>query len=191
MPAFYFDVGGVLIADNFVPDKALETFRQLSKPHGFDPAIAYATYTQVQPALDLGTISLLDLCAQIGASQRQFEQDWLVMHPVDSTALRLIERLLAAGHPVGLATNFCRTLLNRLIESAPILSQLCVCCSSDIGLVKPSREFFQHACEILPAEEIVFVDDREINVQAARAFGWTAIHATEGWLSEFETAYTQ
>jgi HAD superfamily hydrolase (TIGR01509 family) len=113
------------------------------------------------------------------------------MHPVDPAVLEVIERLLAAGHPLGLATNFCRTLLNLLIENDPVLSRLEVCCSSDIGLVKPSQEFFHHASRMLPAEEIVFVDDREVNIQAASAFGWTAIHATQGWLSEFKDTYIQ
>lgn len=188
MPAFYFDVGGVLIPDNFAPHNALKTFQQLSKRR-FDPAAAYTTYLQIQPALDLGTISFQEFCAHIGASHNAFEQDWLAMHPLDPAVLGAIEHLLAAGHSVGLATNFCRTLLNLLIDTAPVLSRLSVCCSSDIGLVKPSNEFFRHASEMMPAGKTVFVDDREVNVQAARTFGWTAIHATQGWLSEFEKTY--
>jgi HAD superfamily hydrolase (TIGR01509 family) len=70
-----------------------------------------------------------------------------------------------------------------------VLSRLAVCCSSDIGLVKPSREFFHHASRVMPATRTVFVDDREMNVDAARRFGWTAILATPGWLGEFEKAY--
>lgn len=37
--------------------------------------------------------------------------------------------------------------------------------------------------------EIVFVDDRMVNVDAARRFGWTALHAADGWLTRFKLAY--
>lgn len=189
MPNFYFDVGGVLIPDNFAPHNALATFQRLSSQHGLDPLAAHEAYTKIQPELDLGTISLGEFCSRIGANQSKFEQDWLAMHPLDEGVLRVIERLLTAGHRVGLATNFCRSLLNLLIERAPVLSRVSVCCSSDIGLAKPSREFFHHASEMMPAKETIFVDDREVNVQAARNSGWTAILAIPGWLAEFEKAY--
>jgi len=189
VPSFYFDVGGVLIPDNFAPHNVLQTFRQLQAQYGFDPAAACATYQRLQPGLDLGRISLGEFCTQIGASEGQFAEDWLRMHPLNPAVGVIIERLLAAGHAVGLATNFCRTLLDLLIGSAPVLSHLSVCCSSDIGLVKPSREFFHHASALMPAAQTVFVDDRETNVEAAGRFGWTAIRATPGWLSEFEKAY--
>jgi len=189
MPVFFFDVGGVLIPDNFAPQNALETFRQLRQADGLDPAAACAAYERLQPALDLGRISLGEFCAAIGASEKQFERDWLAMHPLNPEVVELIERLLATGHSVGLATNFCRTLLNLLMASAPVLSDVAVCCSSDIGEVKPSREFFRQASAMMPAGETVFVDDREINVDAARRFGWTAIRATPGWLGEFQKAF--
>src|SRR5262249_50877645 len=118
-----------------------------------------------------------------------FERDWLAMHPIDRGVIRIIEQLLGTGYSVGLATNFCRRLLNLLIRSTPALSHLLVCCSSDIRLVKPSTEFFSRASDLMRAREIVFVDDRSVNVQAARSFGWTAIHATQRWRRRFEDAY--
>lgn len=111
------------------------------------------------------------------------------MHPVDSEVVGVVERLLERGHSVGPATNFCRRLLDLLVASSSGLSQLVVCCSSDIGLAKPSAEFFCRASKIMGRTEIVFVDDRGVNVDAARRFGWTAIHATDGWLSRFKNTY--
>lgn len=189
MRAFYFDVGGVLIPDNFSPSTALQAFRKLAENQKFDAVAAHAIYTETQPLLDSGGVSLTEFCARIGADQPEFQRAWLAMHPADKDVLRVIERLLAHGHSVGLATNFCRQLLNLLIDSTPVLPRVKVCCSSDIGLTKPSAEFFSHASTILPAQETIFVDDRFINVQAARNFGWTAIHATNGWLDKFKRAY--
>jgi FMN phosphatase YigB (HAD superfamily) len=189
MTAFYFDVGGVLIPDRLAPDNALNVFRELGKRCDFAPETAHAAYTALQPSLDLGTVSLPELCAAMGVEQKSFERDWLAMHPVDGKAIAVIERLATAGYPVGLATNFCRRLLDLLIRSVEQLAGLHVCCSSDIGVAKPSSRFFDCASKIIDSREVVFVDDRAVNVEAARRYGWTAMLATEGWLSEFEDKY--
>lgn len=189
MIAFYFDVGGVLIPDGLGPGKARDFFRELAERHGFSPEVAHATYTRLQPSLDLGTTSLTDLCAALGIDETSFERDWLARHPVDGEAISVIERLVERGHTVGLATNFCRRLLDLLIANATGLSPVVVCCSSDIGLAKPSIEFFHRATKIIGHNEIVFVDDRSVNVDAARRFGWTAIQAADGWLARFRDNY--
>jgi HAD superfamily hydrolase (TIGR01509 family) len=189
MVSFYFDVGGVLIPDKLAPDNARNVFMQLAKRHRFDPDHAHAKYSELQPSLDLGVTSLTELCSALGIEQKVFEQHWLAIHPADVEVIRTVERLLAKGHAVGLATNFCRRLLNLLIENTPPLSGLAVCCSSDIGLVKPSAEFFRRATEIMRSQEIVFIDDRGVNVEAARRFGWTSIQASEGWLARFRNTY--
>jgi HAD superfamily hydrolase (TIGR01509 family) len=189
MTAFYFDVAGVLIPDRFASDNALNVFRELGERYGFSPEVAHVTYAKLQPSLDLGVTRLSDFCAALGVAQLSFERDWLAMHPVDSEVIGLIERLLEKGHSVGLATNFCRDLLDLLIADTSALSRLVVCCSSDIGLAKPSAEFFNRASKIIGSSEIVFVDDRSVNVDAARRFGWTAIPAADGWLARFQETY--
>jgi HAD superfamily hydrolase (TIGR01509 family) len=189
MTAFYFDVGGVLIPDRFGSDNALTVFRELGERYGFSPEVAHATYAKLQPSLDLGMTPLSEFCAALGIEQMSFERDWLAMHPVDSEVIDLIERLLEKGHSVGLATNFCRDLLDLLIAGTSALSRLVVCCSSDIGLAKPSAEFFNRAVKIIGSSGIVFVDDRGVNGDAARRFGWTAIPAANGWLARFQETY--
>jgi HAD superfamily hydrolase (TIGR01509 family) len=186
---FYFDVGGVLIPDQLAPSNALNVFRELGQRYGFKPDAAHATYTKLQPGLDLGLTSLTDLCAALGVEQASFERDWLAMHPVDGEVIGVIERLLANGHSVGLATNFGRRLLDLLITNNRGLLRLVVCCSSDIGLAKPSTEFFHYASGIMGPGEVVFVDDRSVNVDAARRFGWTAILAVDDWLARFKEKY--
>ena len=189
MTAFYFDVGGVLIPDKLAPDNALNVFRELGGRYGFSPEVAHITYTKLQPSLDLGETSMAELCSALGIEQTSFERDWLAMHPLDGEVMWTVERLLGRGHSVGLATNFCRRLLDLLITNTSGLSRLVVCCSSDIGLAKPSTEFFYRASKIMGSSEIVFVDDRSVNVEAAQHFGWTGIHATDGWLARFNDTY--
>src|SRR5258708_27762698 len=93
----------------------------------------------------------------MGIEQKAFEREWHAMHPVDGEVLRTVETLLANGHSVGLASNFCRRLLNLLIENSPVLSQLLVCCSSDIWLTKPSAKFFRRAIELMVSRESAFI----------------------------------
>jgi FMN phosphatase YigB (HAD superfamily) len=188
MIAFYFDVGGVLIPDQLAPSNALSVFTEMSRHRGFAPDVAYAAYTRLQPSLDLGATSLSELCLAMGIDQQCFESDWLAMHPADKEVLAVIERLRRRGNPVGLATNFCRRLLDLLIQNSG-LAGVSICCSSDIRFAKPSTEFFDCAGKIMNSSEIVFVDDRVVNVDAARSCGWSAIHAVNGWLEKFKSAY--
>ena len=187
--AFYFDVGGVLIPDKFAPQNAINVFRELAESHGFDPDSAYGAYLRLQPLLDLGDISLTELCGAIGVGQKAFEHDWLLLHPIDQLVVSLIERLVRDGNRVGLATNMCRRLLELLVGNLPPLSRSFICCSSEIRQFKPSLAFFRRASDIMPADETVFVDDRAVNIGAARNFGWTAIQATEDWVDRFERKY--
>jgi HAD superfamily hydrolase (TIGR01509 family) len=189
MTAFYFDVGGVLIPDRFAPGNSLNVFRELGQRYGFNPDVAHATYTRLQPSLDMGAISLTDLCAAIGIEQQSFERDWLAMHPVNHRVIGVIQQLLVDGNSVGLATNFCRRLLDSLVESTSGLSRVVVCCSSDIGLTKPSPAFYRRASDMIASDDVVFVDDRRANVDAAKRFGWVAIEAADGWLARFTSTY--
>jgi putative hydrolase of the HAD superfamily len=49
--------------------------------------------------------------------------------------------------------------------------------SSDIGMRKPSKKFFKYMVDVLgyDSEEMLFVDDSEINIEAAKDFGINCI----------------
>jgi HAD superfamily hydrolase (TIGR01509 family) len=189
MAAFYFDVGGVLISDQLAPANAINLFRKWAPRYNFNPDSAHATYTRLQPSLDLGVTSLNDLCTALGVEEQAFVQDWLALHPVNHEVIKVIERLIVDGHSVGLATNFLQTiarLADREYEST----------GKGGGLLfirhradKPSAEFYRRANDLIGSNEVVFVDDRRVNVDAARRVGWTAIEATDGWLVRFKGTY--
>jgi len=50
--------------------------------------------------------------------------------------------------------------------------------SHEVGLAKPDPRIFRLACDLLGAtpEEVIFVDDVEANVEAARAIGMHGVH---------------
>jgi FMN phosphatase YigB (HAD superfamily) len=49
--------------------------------------------------------------------------------------------------------------------------------SHELGLIKPDREIYDHVAERLDisASSILFFDDNQLNVDAARAAGWQAV----------------
>jgi len=53
--------------------------------------------------------------------------------------------------------------------------------SHEIGLIKPDREIYEHVVNELgcPAASVCFLDDNQINVDAAREFGIDA-HRVDG-----------
>jgi len=53
--------------------------------------------------------------------------------------------------------------------------------SYEIGMEKSDNEIFEHVTEKMPyqKENILFIDDRLSNVNAAKSFGMKAIHFTD------------
>ena len=86
--------------------------------------------------------------------------------------------LIAKNHRVGLLTNAWQGNVATLIEHQiiPVKYDVIVD-SSEIGLIKPYKEIYKYAQKQaqLPPNKILLIDDRLINVYAARAHGWQAI----------------
>jgi 2-haloacid dehalogenase len=79
-------------------------------------------------------------------------------------------------------------LTNFSSETFPIAREVCptlalfedIVVSGDIGLVKPDPRIYAHTterCRLVP-QSTLFIDDMEVNVQAARAAGWQALQFT-------------
>jgi putative hydrolase of the HAD superfamily len=95
---------------------------------------------------------------------------------LDPTVLAFAREVRAAGVPIGLATNATGDLPDDLAVLG--ISDLfdVVVNSSEIGVHKPAREFFEAACEavrVIP-QRVLFVDDQDRNVRGARAAGLSA-----------------
>lgn len=95
----------------------------------------------------------------------------------DSVAL--IERVRAAGHALGLLSNMPRPYADHLEATHECFGSFDHrAWSGRLGLVKPDRAFFDHLLtklEVLPAQA-VFIDDHIGHVEAARRYGWSAVH---------------
>ncbi|MFI5934379.1 HAD-IA family hydrolase [Actinoplanes sp. NPDC051494] len=101
------------------------------------------------------------------------------MH-LNKDTLRLLETVHAAGVPVSLLSNAPRELareLDRHPSLRPFTHRLF---SADLALIKPDPAVFTRALAVLGVDpaDVVFVDDRADNIDAAVACGLTAIRFT-------------
>lgn len=93
----------------------------------------------------------------------------------------LLAELSAAGHVIHALSNYSPwyRLIDEKLGLSRYLEWSFVSC--DTGRWKPQAEAFRHAAATLqrPPAECLFIDDREVNVEAARREGMVAIHRTD------------
>ncbi|GAA1364280.1 haloacid dehalogenase [Arthrobacter rhombi] len=96
----------------------------------------------------------------------------------------LLDELNEQGHPVFAFTNG-TSLIPREMRGHGLEHRFrAVVNSADLGFKKPDPRAFGGAHQVIESHvsravgrsEIIFVDDRLDNVEAARAFGWQAVH---------------
>lgn len=98
---------------------------------------------------------------------------------VSQESLRLVERLRLAGLGVHLGTNQHRQRGEHMAGELGFDRLFDVSCYSwQLGTKKPEATYFETAVQRIGAapEEVLFVDDMEVNVEAARAVGLAAEH---------------
>ncbi|SEP76995.1 putative hydrolase of the HAD superfamily [Lentzea xinjiangensis] len=93
--------------------------------------------------------------------------------PVVET-VTLIEDLAALGVPLALLSNAPVTFA-RLAEKVPWAKHFRhLVFSGDLGCAKPDPEIFAHVESVIGSSDVLFFDDRAVNVEGARAVGWDA-----------------
>ncbi len=113
----------------------------------------------------------------------------------DEALAALVARLRAAGVAVAALTN--NTSTEAELMARPGLARLfdLAISSADVRLRKPDEAMYRHAETRLRAagEALVFVDDVEANVQAARALGWRGVwfRSTDQAIGEIEAAFAE
>jgi putative hydrolase of the HAD superfamily len=97
---------------------------------------------------------------------------------VDEGMLDWVSQLRAAGIKTGLLSNMPRDLVTYLRANCKWMENFVFkTFSSEVRLIKPDPAIYEHTLHGLgvSSSESLFVDDREINIQAARALGMHAI----------------
>ena len=98
------------------------------------------------------------------------------------------------GLPLALLSNMVKEIGIHLRDELRLFDGFThVAYSYELGVIKPEPEIYAHVLAALSIgpEDVLFVDDREVNVLAARALGWHAIvfRGRKSLVAELETGY--
>lgn len=100
------------------------------------------------------------------------------LQPVPET-LALIEALHAAGHELFYLSNMPAPYAEHLTKTHAVMARFRAgVFSSQLHVIKPDARIFELAAQRFgrPPQELLFLDDSLINVEAARQLGWGALH---------------
>jgi putative hydrolase of the HAD superfamily len=182
MDAVVFDYGGVLSRP--FSDEIVHSFAALACV----PASSFREmYATSRGPYDRGVISAEDCWRSFGqlAGQRYDEEqvralvamDLSLFRDVDDQMLEWVARLRAAGVKTAILSNMPHDLRGEL-RSRDWLRHFDVqFFSCDHGLVKPEPEIYQRLLQALavPAQQVLFIDDLPVNIEAARREGITGL----------------
>ncbi|HEX2189065.1 MAG TPA: HAD family phosphatase [Longimicrobiaceae bacterium] len=178
----FFDLGGVLLHNGWDTDQRARAVDRF----GLDAADFEDRHREIVPGLETGRCTLDDyLRATVFHAPRpfgavEFREFMLAQSEAFPGNLEVVDALAAGGRYL-LATlnNESRELNEYRIARFGLQRRFtCFFSSSFLGYMKPDRRIYRAALEITqraPAET-VFVDDREQNLETARALGMRTLH---------------
>ena len=170
-----FDFGGVVY--EYVPDYLLGCFFHSDEDRALVKPLIYRRW----PELDAGVIdydqyveeTVAQLPERLQEPARAFFCNWFRVQPPIEQTWALIARLKARGYGVYLLSN-APTVLADALDSLPILKLFDgAVVSAPVRMVKPNADIFHYLLQKydLKADECLFVDDIEANVEGARRCG--------------------
>jgi putative hydrolase of the HAD superfamily len=194
--AVLFDYGMVLSS---VPEEL--HWRQLERVLDAEQAAFQAAYWKYRDAYDRGALSAqtywefvareLDKPIDGQVLRALIDADTVVWTQPNVEMMEWAARLNRAGIKTGILSNIGDAMELGVLGRFPALGEFTHhTFSHRLGIAKPDAEIYRHAVEGLgvPAGEILFVDDREENILAARAAGMAAVQYSghEGFVEEMQ-----
>jgi len=130
---------------------------------------------------DLGEITDTEFFEAIGAvvqaSGAYVRDEWMNAATIDQSLVELI-RDLGQRYQVAICSNAGTEIFWEILKKNDLEGLFdVIVCSSQIHMIKPNPEIFAYTLKelkVLP-QEALFIDDREVNVQGARAAGLQAL----------------
>ena len=183
-----FDIGGV-----FFKWKDRWLFNNIANMFGLSEVDLSNECKKELPNLRLGKISEQQMWQKIGKQINSKElsdvEDSLIRDffktkiNIDNSVLDVIKQLQKKNIQMGILSNTAlvmHSVVEELIDMSCFEHRFL---SYEIGMEKPDERIFEHVTEKVPhlKEEILFVDDRLSNVNAAKNFGIKAIHFTDAF----------
>lgn len=183
--AVVFDFGGVMTTST-MPMRVIE----LAEAKGIDWGVFKRGFDAHRLDYDAGRITLAEMydliwrdagiAVDAGTNAAFMEADDRSWCYRNERTLAWMKALKSRGFKLGILTNMAPKFAREHFESsfADFIAQAdAMVISGDEGIVKPQREIYDLLREriALPAASLLFVDDLERNVAAARAAGWRAV----------------
>ncbi len=186
--AVLLDYGKVLSAA-----PAPEDWRRLEAVLGAEPERFETAYWKYRDAYDRGALSAQryweTVAGEIGnpldaqplgvrTLHALIDADTVVWTRPNTAMMDWAARLHRAGIKTGILSNIGDAMEVGVLERFPALADLSHhTFSHRLGVAKPDAAIYRHAVEGLgaPAEDILFVDDKEENIRGAREAGMAAI----------------
>lgn len=181
--ALIFDCFGVLYWDDI---------NRLYNIVGFDKT---QSLNDLIHACDHGYISGQDFLEQVSAlAETSQDKIAAVMHDKQSANKVLMERVkeLKPNYKIGLLSNMGYDTLDAVFDESQRKEMFDdVLISSEVGLIKPSRDLYELALERLAvaADEVIFIDDRLPNIEGAQLLGMNTILFTTN--KQFEQEFSR
>lgn len=183
--AVVFDFGGVMTTST-MPMRVIE----LAEAKGIDWGVFKRGFDAHRLDYDAGRITLAEMYELIwrdagivvdadtnAAFMEADDRSWCYRN---ERTLAWMKALKSRGYKIGILTNMAPRFAREHFRSAfaDFIAQAdAMVISGDEGIVKPQREIYDllRGRIALPAASLLFVDDLERNVAAARAAGWQAV----------------
>lgn len=136
---------------------------------------------QASEDMDSGKIDLQE-CEKIiaglaGISVEQFEAELEEYRILNEEMVPLLKKL-GENYQIGLLSNAESVFLRNLLREhnlGPLFHHICI--SSEVGMIKPNREIFDHILSKMEVDpgNTIFIDDNGENVRAGEKFGLQGI----------------
>jgi putative hydrolase of the HAD superfamily len=184
MYAVVFDIGNVLVKYDHA-----RTLAAVAASFGVAPSTLESAYAAIGPAFGLGQIQPAQVCDMLnqrfGASiaLTEFATAFCAGLARDDEALAYVDTLQVDGELlVGAISNTNAIHVAWLDAHVPELSHFeLVIMSNEVTLLKPDREIFELARELLavPPDHVLYIDDSAENVAAAQSTGMKSFIHTD------------
>jgi HAD superfamily hydrolase (TIGR01509 family) len=174
-----FDLGNVLLKVEYTA-----FLHTLGLDHAMSDTELYHLLEEESQAFEMGEASAEDFLgvvnAKLGKSYTfdQFRKAWLSILPNVIPGSPDLINQLSREYRLMLLSNTNELHLRRSVEILPALKRFeRLFVSYEIGLIKPDRGIYQYVLDHVdvPAQRILFIDDLEKNIQAAREVGMQGI----------------
>ena len=183
----YFDLFGVLVEEdnsNIIRYLALKT---KNTPHFVENLFLQHETPLLKGILTVDEFNKI-LQQQLGDTSLDWKQIYIKTIRMQQDVLNICHQVMEQ-YSVGLLTNAFVGNVETMLEADILPKFKIIVDSSKIGLTKPGKAIYEYAQEKagVQPQEILFIDDRPLNIMAAQNYGWQGVlldPPTRGHLKE-------